>query len=72
MRLIFVVLHLGKSFLEVVLQNGAGKRRRIRVQWIGKVQTDVPPANWFETAEGEFEYQDSEDAARAQGRALIR
>lgn len=55
--LIAVVLHLGQSKLEAVVDDGTGMRRRINLSWVNRRAGDLPPENWFDQVEGEVNYQ---------------
>jgi hypothetical protein len=69
-KLLFAVLHLGKSKLEVTVQDGEGHRRRIEFTWLEKEQSDVVPSHWPSSIDGEVEYQRAEEHAEAAGRKL--
>jgi len=66
MKLLFVVVHLGKSKMEVVC-DWKGKKRKVEVCWMAKQQTDLPPTTWAAMVQEELEVQDSDAAARARG-----
>jgi hypothetical protein len=55
--LIAVVLHLGQSKLEAVVDDGTGMRRRINLSWVNRKSGDLPPESWFDQIEGEVSYQ---------------
>ena len=55
--LIAVVLHLGQSKLEAVVDDGTGMRRRINLSWVSRTEGDLPPESWLDQIEGEVEYQ---------------
>ena len=56
-QLLAVVLHLGQSKLEAVIDDGTGTRRRVNLSWISRKLGDNPPADWPQQIEGEVEYQ---------------
>jgi len=56
-QLIAVVLHLGKSKLEAVVDDGTQVRRRINLSWISRKRGDAPPEDWLSQVEGEVRYQ---------------
>jgi hypothetical protein len=57
-QLMAAVLHLGKSKMEVVLDDDTGTRRRINVHWMRKKgPVDAPPEDWLSSVEGEVKYQ---------------
>ena len=56
-QLIAVVLHLGRSKLEAVLDDGTGMRRRINLDWLSRARGDMPPKDWLSQCEGEVVYQ---------------
>lgn len=68
MKLLFVVLHLGKSKLEVTVEDDGGHRRRVGFVWHAKEQSDIAPAHWPESIVGELAFQDAEAHNEAMGR----
>ena len=56
-QLIAVVLHLGASKLEAIVDDGTGMRRRINLEWTSRTDGDNPPETWLESIEGEVDYQ---------------
>lgn len=56
-QLIAVVLHLGQSKLEAVVDDGTGTRRRINLEWTSRKDVDNAPESWFTQVEGEVQYQ---------------
>lgn len=69
-KLLFAVLHLGKSKMEATVQDGDGHRRRIEFTWFEKNQSDVVPSHWPSAIDGEVEYQRAEEAAESSGRKM--
>jgi hypothetical protein len=56
-QLIAVVLHLGQSKLEAVVDDDTQTRRRINLTWISRKRGDLPPDDWAAQVEGEVGYQ---------------
>lgn len=56
-QVVAVVLHLGQSKLEAVVDDGTGMRRRVNLTWISRKRGDVPPDDWLAQVEGEVNYQ---------------
>lgn len=71
MKLRHVVLYPGKYRMEVLVNDPDGKARVIEIYWKAKVQTDVPPATWWEMVVGEVELKRAEELAAKQGRTLL-
>lgn len=64
----FVRVHLGKSRMDVVVDDPVTKAPRlVKYRWKTKVQTNVPPADWHSTVLGEVMYQRSEELRRERG-----
>jgi len=57
-EMVFSVLRLGESKLEVVAQ-GPTRRRKVEITWSRKDPDDVPPENWADQVKKELSYQDS-------------
>jgi hypothetical protein len=60
MKLLWCVLHLGNSGMEVVAEDAQGLRRKVDLSWLVKENPDHPPPNWPSIIQGEMDYQDSE------------
>jgi len=58
MKLINVIVHLGRLQLDAVVENSKGSRRKIRYTWkLQKEPSDVPPDTWLSSVLGEVDYQ---------------
>jgi hypothetical protein len=57
-RMVFVVLHLGKSGMEVIAER-SGVRRRVNVTWHRAEKDDIPPEDWPNQVRQEMDFQDS-------------
>jgi hypothetical protein len=60
MKLIWSVLYLGKSGIEVCASDKTGERRKVNITWHAKDKGDEPPSNWATMVEREMAFQDSE------------
>jgi len=63
MKLAFAVLYLGRSGMEVLVDDASGKRRHCQLTWSKKTPTDVPPIDWPAQVVSELNYQDSDRTA---------
>lgn len=71
-KLVYVVLHLERPRLDVVVTDTEGYRRKVAVRWLAKQPGSTPPADWPQMVDEEVRLQVAEDKARASGRLLIR
>lgn len=62
MKLVYVYMTLGVSKLVAGVDDGAGKLRRVEVQWQSKSEPYLPPVVWVDTARREAEFQKSDAA----------
>lgn len=63
MELIWSVLYVGKTGIEVCAKDNTGTRRKVNLTWHTKAGTDEPPEDWPKMIEGELAFQDSEEAS---------
>lgn len=69
-KLLSVVFYEKNQRLEVFVEDGTGRKRRVEVAWMSRDPLPVP-SNWWEIVEGELTLQDHEAASRAKGRVLF-
>ncbi len=72
LKLLFVVIHLGKNSMDAVVEAPDGAKRKVKLTWVSKHQTDCPPDNWFDLVLGEVAYSDAEKIGKSKGRVLFR
>ena len=70
-KIVHVVLHEKERKLEVAIEDKVGRKRVVTIVWESKEFTPVPD-NWLEQVVMEIDFQDSEETAALQGRALFR
>ena len=58
-RVVFAVLHLGRSGMEVVSERG-GRKRKVNITWHRKDVSDAPPEDWANQVSKELDFQDSD------------
>ena len=71
MKLRHVVLHLGKSHLEALVDDHAGQPHLVDYRWVTKMPTDVLDAAWWIAVQAEVEETRTREVEERTGRRLV-
>jgi hypothetical protein len=70
MKLLSAVIYLGASKMEAWVEDSWGRKRNMKVRWLARGASNVPPANVLELLEQEVGNQQGEELKAHRGARL--